>query len=142
MRVKMNDTERWMICGQGAQNRQGDGMVTTDTDWPHAVDKHLLDGDLDTPEGILDGQRIDGNISIVGDAMTGEGVDFQIRMIGPDQRRLHPDVPRPEAGTSPVGRAAVKGHPNQRDVQLLRVWDMRQTHKGWNGGEPWMHQRI
>src|SRR5262245_10446774 len=96
VRVKMNDTQGWMMLGHSTQNRQRDGMITADTERSHAMHQQLLNGDFDTLESVFDRQRIDGDISVVGDAMAVEGIDFQVRMIGPNQRRLHPDMPRTE----------------------------------------------
>ena len=42
---------------------------------------------------------------------------------------------RPETRAGAVGGAAVKGHADQRDFQLLGLGNVRKTHEGGDAGE-------
>src|SRR5919199_3435385 len=127
------------MLGQRPQDRQSDGVVAADADRPHPMHKQLLDGDFDALKGVLDREGIDGDIPVVGDAVAVERIDPQVGMVWPDEGRLYPNMPRPEAGSGSIGGSTVEWYSDEGYVQRLRVWHMWEAHKRWNRGKSRMH---
>lgn len=85
---------------------------------------------LDAKKGVLDGERIHGEIPKVSDAKLGEGIHLQDWVPRSDDRGLHADMARPEARAGTIGCASIERDADESDLKLLGLSDVRQTHEG------------
>jgi len=80
-----------------------------------------------------DGGRVD--IAQIGDVQAVERRDFLKIAVRPDHRRLRTDFARPETCAGTIRRASVERHADERDVEAVRVLDVRQPHERGRLGE-------
>jgi hypothetical protein len=112
----MDEPDRAVTCGAGADVRLGDGVVAAEHDRDQAGVEHLADGRLDRSMRTdrIGGEH--GRIAVVDDAKLGEGVDLRLEVrTGRAARRS--DRAWPVAGAGPVGDEVVRRCPDDRDVE-------------------------
>jgi outer membrane protein assembly complex protein YaeT len=124
-----------VFFGDGAQDREADGVVAADAGGAGSGGEDRYDALLDATEGVFDGQRIDREVAKVCDAVFFERIEFQDGIPRPNDCRLYSHVARAETRTGAIGGAAVKRDADDGDVQFFRFRDVRETHKGGYAGE-------
>src|SRR6185437_9552041 len=85
---------------------------------------------LDGGDGLVDAERVDGQVPGVGHLEVGERGRGQGRVVGPQQPRGLADVRRAEPRAGPVADAAVERHAEHGGVQAADVGGPRQPGKG------------
>ena len=129
VRVELHQRERAVPLRQRAQDRQRDRVVAADHDRPRAGVGDRADPRLDRLVALLDADRRRVDVADVGDVQPIERRDLLEVAVRPDQRRLRADLARPEPRARPVRRAAVVRHADDRDVEAVRILDVRQPHE-------------
>ena len=123
------------LFGGGAQQRQRDGVVAAEGHQAGAVGGQLERGGLDGLDGLVDVERVDGDVAGVGDLGDLERRHVQRRVVGPQQPRRLADVRGPEAGAGPVGDAGVERHADDDDVGGRHLVESRQPGERCGAGE-------
>ena len=113
-----------------AKDREADGVVAAYAGGAGSGGEDRSDALLDAAEGVFDRERIYGEIAEVGDAIFFEGIEFQDRIPGTNDRGLHANVARAEARAGSIGGAAVEGHADDGDVEFFGLRDVREAHEG------------
>src|SRR5216684_1242189 len=142
MRIELDQRNRSVLFGHGAQDREADGMISSHTNAPHTGSEERINSLLDPAKGVLDGKRIYGKVSEVRDTVLGKGVHIQYGIPGPNNRRLNADVSWAEAWSRSVGGASVEGHAYQRDLQFLGLSDVGEAHERGYAREPGVLKRV
>ena len=60
MRIEVHDGDGTVPTGHGAQQRQGDRVVPADREDPPGPLEQRVGAALDLPDGLLDGEGVDG----------------------------------------------------------------------------------
>src|ERR1700693_4530401 len=132
MSIELNKTNRPELFVNGSQDRQQDGMISADANRPCPASQHFPELFGDSLVSIFNRQWIDGEIAEIGHAPFFEWIDLQHRIPRPDHGRLNPYISRPKARSGTISRTTIKRDSNERDVQFLRLRDVRQPHECWN----------
>src|SRR5258705_5473838 len=127
--VELNHHQRPVFFGRGPQKRPSQGRISADGRTPRSRSHQRLQVLLDAPEGVFDGQWVHRKVAEVRDTILRERINLQHRVPRTDQHRLVAHLPRPKSRPRPVRRASVIRNSHQRDIQLLRVVDVRQSHE-------------
>ena len=125
-----------------AKNRQADGVVAAYAGGAGSGGQDRSDALLDAAEGVFNRERIYGEVAEVGDAIFFEGIQFEDRIPGTDDRGLDSDVARAEARAGSIGCAAVEGHANDGNVEFFGLRDVRETHEGGDTREARVFQGV
>src|SRR6267378_656582 len=107
-------------------------MIPTHSRAPRARLHQRLHVLLDAPKRVLNGQRIHRKIPKVRYTMFRERIDLQYRVPRTDEHGLVAHLPRPEPRSRPVSGPTVEWNSHQRNIQVLRVADVRQAHERGN----------
>ena len=71
----MQDRDLAVVAGQRPQQRQGDGVVTADVRQQfRPIRAHVIRSCLDLRYGLGQVERVDGNVSGIGDLVLAEGL--------------------------------------------------------------------
>src|SRR5580700_6223320 len=117
-------------------------MVTAHTRRARAGPQNLSELRRDAPKRVVNRQRVDGKIAVIGDPVFLKRIDVQYWIPWPDDCRLVAHVARSKTRTRPVSRSTVVRNADQRDVQFFRTRDVRKPHERRDPGEARMNQRI
>lgn len=135
VRVELHERDRAVFFGDGAEDGEADGVISTDTDAADTGAKERSQAFFDADEGVFDGERIDREVTEIGDAVFRKGLHSQDGIPGSDDGGLDADVTRAEARAGSVGGAAVERNADQGDVEFIGLRDMGQAHEGGDAGE-------
>src|SRR5439155_8587209 len=100
-------------------------MISADAHRPDAAPKHFPELFGDSLISIFNRQWIYGKIPKICNAPFFKWINFQHRIPWPDHVRLNPDISRAKTRSGTISRTAIKRYPDQRDVQFLRLRDVR-----------------
>ena len=100
-------------------------MIAADDDRPRTGIGHRADPRLDRFVAALDADRRRVHVADVGNIEPVERRNFLKVVIGPDQRRLRPNLARPKPRAGSIRRAAIEGDTDDRNVESLR--DLRRA---------------
>jgi len=114
--VELDERNGTVLFCDGTEDGQADGMIAADANATDAGVEKRSDSLLDAEKGVLDGERIDGKIAKVGDAVLGEWIHVQDWIPRANNRGLRADISRPEARTGAIGRAAIEGDADESDL--------------------------
>jgi hypothetical protein len=81
--VEMQHGDRAVVAVQRAQQRQCDGVVTAQCDQLRAAVAQFVGRSLDSGDRLGDVERVDRDVTGVGNLLDGERLDVQARVIGP-----------------------------------------------------------
>jgi hypothetical protein len=133
--VELNEGDGAVFFGYGAEDGETDGMVTADANTASACLENRSNSLLDALEGVFDGERVDGEIAEIGDAIFGEGIYVEDRIPRTDDCGLDADVARTEAWAGAIGGAAVERDADEGEVEFFGLRDVRKAHEGGDAGE-------
>jgi hypothetical protein len=125
MGVKVQNGYGPVQLGHDPQQRQGDRVVAAHADEPGASPGQQTGTGLDLAHGLLDVERVAGDIAGVGDLLARERPHLELGVIGTQEPRGLPDVSRPETGSGPVGRPAVERHSDDDDIGAVDLVQLR-----------------
>ena len=124
-----------MLFCDGTEDGQADGVIASDANTTDTGLKKRGDSLLDAEKGVLDGERIHGEIAKVGDTVLGEWIHMQDWIPRANDGGLGADISRSEARAGAIRGAAIEGHANESELEFFGLGDVRQTHKGRDAGE-------
>src|SRR6266404_1628810 len=142
MRIELDQRNRSVLFGHGAQDREADGVISSHTNAAHTRSEERINSLLDSAKGVLDGKRIHGKVPKVRDTVPGKGVHIQRWIPGPNNCRLNANVSWAEAWPRSVGGASVEGHAYHRDLQFLGLSDVREAHERGYARETGVLERV
>src|SRR5438105_15431860 len=142
MSIELNKTYRPKLFVNGSQNGQQYGMIPANAHRPRAAPKHVSELLSDSLISMFNRQWIDGEITEIGNAPFFKWINLQHRIPRPDHGRLNPYISRAKARSRTIRRAAIKRYPDQRDVQFLRLRNVRQPHECGNPRKARIDQRV
>ena len=119
VRIEVEDGDLAVRLVQGAQVGQGQGVVTTEGEQLGPIGAHGVGVGFDGGDGLFDVERVDAEVTAVGDLLPGERVDVRGLVVGTQQLRGLADVSRSETGAGTVADAGVEGDADDFDVDLL-----------------------
>ena len=108
--VEVQDRDLAVVAGQRPQQRQGDGVVTADRQQFRPVRAHVIRSCLDLRDGLAQVERVDGNVSGIGDLVLAEGLHRERRVVGAQKLGGGTDVAGTETGARAIGDAGVERH--------------------------------
>jgi len=100
------------------QQRVGDRVVTADGEQPARAVEQARRGRFDLAHGLGDVERVAGDVTRVGDLLSGDRGYLEGRMPGAEQPGSLAHRAGAEPGARPVGRAAVERHPRDDHVAV------------------------
>src|SRR5215470_3364813 len=86
VRVELNQRYRTVLAVDGAQNRQQNRMIATDTQGNRSGLQNRLQSSFNFLKGVFDRQRIDRQVSVICYPQRIEGADIEHRMIWSNNR--------------------------------------------------------
>ena len=110
-------------------------MIAANADAACAGFEDWSDSLLDALEGVFDGERIDGEVAEVGDAIFREGIYVEDGIPRADDGGLNANVAGTEARAGTISGAAVEGDSDERNVEFFGLSDVRKAHEGGDAGE-------
>ena len=119
VRIEVEDGDLAVRLVQGAQVRQGQGVVTAEGEQLGAIGAHGVGVVLDGGDGLFDVEGVDAEVTAVSDLLPGERVDVRGLVVGAQQLRGLADMSGSEAGAGTVADAGVEGDADDLDVDLL-----------------------
>ena len=131
-----------MFFGYGAEDGEADGVVAAYARGAGSGGENWREALLDAAEGVFDGERIDGEIAEVSDAVPGEGIEFEDWIPRANDGGLHADITRAETRAGTIRGAAVEGDADDGDVEFFGLRDVRKAHEGGDAGEPSVFERV
>lgn len=91
-----------MTLSDDPQQRQGDGVITADGDQVLGMSEDLSRRGLDRIQCLDNRKRAGRHVTSVGDLLDRPRLDFERRVVGPQQLRAGPYSRRAEPGAGPV----------------------------------------
>jgi len=116
-------------------DRQGHEMVAAGSERDHAGAVDRLEKGLDPLQGIVEVDRVAGDVAEIGAVGQLEGRNAERVVHVAHHRRHVADLARTMARAGPVGGAAVPGHADQADLDLVELGDVGQAHEGRDARE-------
>src|SRR5579859_8191079 len=113
--VELDERDGTVLFCNGAEDGQADGVIAAHANATHAGVEKRSDSLLDAEKGVFDGERIDGKVAEIGDAMLGEGIHVKDRIPRANDRGLRADISRPKARAGAIRRAAIEGDADESD---------------------------
>ena len=105
VRVEVEQRDRAVLLGDRAQQRQRDGVVAAEGHQAGAGAEQLVGRGLDRLDGLVDVERVRGDVAGVRDLGEGEGGGVLRRVVRAQQPGRLADRVAAEAGAGPVGDA-------------------------------------
>lgn len=140
--VELNECNRSELPVNCAEDRQQDRVIASDADGSRLGVENVYQLAGDALVRVLDGERINRQITKVSDSPFGEWIDLQDRIPWPDHGGLDSNVSRAKTWTGAVGGATVKGNSDHGDIQVLGARDVWQAHECGNARETRVDQGI
>ena len=116
VRVEVQHGDRAVIARQRPQDRQRDGVVAADGQHCGTVAAKVGDRRVDRGDRLVDVERVDRDVTAVGDLLIGERFHLQRRVVRPQQLRRGAYVTGAESGTGAVGHPTVERDSDDADV--------------------------
>ena len=130
VRVEVEQGDRAVLLRDRAQQRQGDGVVAAEGHQAGAGAEQLVRRRLDRLDGLVDVERVHGDVAGVRDLGEGEGGGVLRRVVGAQQPGRLADRVAAEAGARPVGDARVERHAHDGDVGAADLVEAGQPGEG------------
>ncbi|MNN29857.1 hypothetical protein D3C81_1434770 [compost metagenome] len=138
MGVDMHQADLAMLLVDGAEDRQGDGVVAAEGQRDDAVVEDLVVGLLDDAHGFQQVEGVDRHVADVGDVQRVERGGAGGHVVRTDHHRFGADFTRAEAGAGTQGGADVERYADEGGIQLVEFLgglDVRQAHHGGDTAE-------
>src|SRR5581483_5473118 len=135
VRVELDERERARAPGDRAQLRERDRMVAAQRERADAGVDERRETLLDAPVGLLRVARRHRQVAVVGDRDGLEQVELEPRVIGPEEGGGGPDRLRAEARARPEARRRVERDAEHRDLERLRIGNVREPHERADAAE-------
>ena len=116
VRVEVQQGDRAVPARHRAQQRQRDGVVAAEGHQAGAGVQQVVGGGLDGLHGLVDVERVGGDVAGVRDLGEREGRGVLRRVVRAQQPGRLTDGVAAEAGAGAVGDAGVEGHADHGDV--------------------------
>ncbi|MNN47271.1 hypothetical protein D3C81_1616850 [compost metagenome] len=98
----MNQADRAISAGHGAQHRQRQRVVAPQRQWNAAVGQNTVIGQLNATNAVFQAVRIDGDIPQVGHLQPFKRCGSGAHVVRADHHRFLADLPRPVARATAV----------------------------------------
>ena len=128
--VELDQRDRTELPVDRTQDGQQNRVISADADGTRARVGHFAQLVRDAVVGIVQGERINREVAVIGDAPMRKRVDIQHRVPRTNNGALLAHMARTEARPRTVGGAAIEGDPNERNIEFLRARNVRQAHEG------------
>ncbi len=135
MRIDVDQPDRAMSAGDGAQHRQRQGVVAAERQRHAAVCQDLVISRLDALHAVRQAVRVDGDIPQIGHLQPFERGGTGAHVVGTDHHRFLADLARAIAGATAVGGADIQRNADKGGVQTVRLFGGGQAHHGGNTGK-------
>src|SRR5713226_382976 len=128
--VELHQRDRTELPVYRAQDGQQDRVISADADGTRARIRNFAQLVRYAVVGIVQGERINREVAVIGDAPMRERVDIQHRVPRTNDGALLAHMARTEARPRTVGGATIEWDPNERNIEFLRARNVRQAHEG------------
>lgn len=128
--VEVEQGDRAVLLGHGAQQGQRDGVVAAEGHQAGAGVQEVVSGGLDGLDGLVDVEGVGGDVAGVRDLGEGEGGRVLGRVVRAQQAGRLTDGVAAEAGAGAVGDAGVEGDADHRDVGRAHLVEAGQAGEG------------
>ena len=135
MRIDVDQPDRAMPTGDGAQHRQRQRVVAAERQRHAAVRQDLVVSRLDALHAIRQAVRVDGDIPQIGHLQPFERGGAGAHVVGADHHRFLADLARAIAGAAAVGGADIQRNADKGGVQTARLFGGGQAHHGGDTGK-------
>ena len=135
--IDMDQADRAVLLGDGAQHRQGDGVIAAQRQRYAVVAQHLIVELLDDVHALGQVEGVDRHIADVRHLQAIEGRGAGGHVVGAQHARFIADLTRAETCARTVGGTDVQRNADEGGVQAFRGFLSRQTHHGGRAAETW-----
>ena len=135
MRIDVDQPDRAMSAGDGAQHRQRQGVVATKRQRRAAVRQDLAVSRLDAPYAVRQAVGVNGDVPQIGHLQPFEWGGAGAHVVGADHHRLLADLARAIAGAAAIGGADIQRNADKGGVQTTRLIGGGQAHHGGETGK-------
>src|SRR5690606_15446392 len=136
VRVEVEQRDRAVLLGDRAQQRQRDGVVAAQGHQAGAGAEQVVGGGLHGLDGLVDVERVHGDVAAVRDLGEGEGGGVLGRVVGAQQPGRLADGVAAEAGARPVGDTRVERYADHGDIGAADLVEAGQPGEGRRPGVP------
>src|SRR5919107_3539267 len=140
--VELHEGQRSVHGGRGPQPRQGDRVVAAKHYRDDACAMNRLETFRYPPVALLDVAGNYGNVAVVYDREVIEDRDLLRRVVRPEQVRNAAAALRAEKRPDAEGRRCIKRSSDYRNVAILKILDVWQSHESAHPAETRCLQRV
>ena len=139
MRIEVEDGQRSVNTGSRPQQRQGDGVITAQSEDPSALCRELPGLGVNPLDCRVDPVWPHSEVAGVDDLPVPEGKGVVELVVGVKLARVLADVRWAESCTGAETGARIEGNAHDREISVVDLFDPRQQCKG---GDPGVTRKL
>ncbi len=133
--IDVHQADLAVLLVQGAQDRQGDGVVAPQGQRDDVVFDDLVVGLFDDAHGVEQVERVDRHVTDVGHRQRVERSGTGGHVVRADHHRFGADLPRAETGAGAQRGTDVQWYADERGVKAFGALQVGETEHGGDAAE-------